>query len=460
MNITAQSMPVGQGCSSQAHLILDSNTSNIPRTTHSNPSQHPEHDHQMQLQTTQPELFNANLPVASQSPLWRAQLEQSIRQCQDINNFYVSLATIKAFGRPANRTIYFRGFMTQSSPDEGAVGTTGSLNTDTALPSTSMDSDSITSSMDVLRLSCANIKPKTANDILGNVLVFVADSRSGSVADILHGSRYGEVCWFLPGTKEQYRLSGALHLVMSADHPLQTNHQVPLPFADHGSSRPNVDWEAVRLKVWENISSLRRASFAWPQPGQDRLDIQSPVRLPSLYAPSTVRTLSDCIDVNKKADSTENASKPLAACCASGNTLETTGISFMGNHHLRPLVSENHHPMASEPGVLDYIHSDTASPPIDDDSHSSVLKQTTDLTLPTTLAAKPNSEIQEHHKVAWANFCLLLLDVDGVDHLNMGNQPHTRTKHRKISPAVDEVMYLSQTHHKQTDRWITKDVNP
>ncbi|KAH6560925.1 hypothetical protein BASA60_000147 [Batrachochytrium salamandrivorans] len=386
-----------------------------------------EHPKELQFQAAPLKLFNANLPVASREPEWRTRLEQSIRHCNDMNSYYVSLATIKSFGRPANRTIFFRGFMTQS------VGTNDAEIEGEQKPDSKKGRDGVpmTTSMDVLKLSSA-AKAKTINDVLGNVLVFVVDARSGSVGDILHGIQIRRsvlvslmTCRFMHETKEQYRISGALHLVMSADHSLHKSHKVPMPFTDHTTSRPNVDWEAVRLKVWENISSLRRASFAWPHPGHDRETIYAPVHLPSLLSPSTHNAVLDGMNFKR--------SKP---------TTDPANLS-----PVQPSVNPLHLDMLS-----------TVSPSPYDDTELSNLKH--------GQIASDGTQFEEikiqkhHHDIAWSNFCLLLLDVDGVDHLNISTQPHTRTKYRQISPAMDEAMYLSQAHHRQTVLWETWEVNP
>ncbi|KAI8923902.1 hypothetical protein BC831DRAFT_403148, partial [Entophlyctis helioformis] len=70
------------------------------------------------------------------------------------------------------------------------------------------------------------------------------------------------------------------------------------------------------------------------------------------------------------------------------------------------------------------------------------------------------TEVDHHHSFALSNFCLLLLEVDGADYLNLSKMPHTRTKFRKVSPDVDDVAYLRQSHVKQIDHWVVKAVNP
>jgi pyridoxamine 5'-phosphate oxidase len=72
---------------------------------------------------------------------------------------YFQLATVREDGRPANRTVVFRGFL----PDS-------------------------------------------------NQLMIISDRRSRKVPQIQH-SPWAEACWYFPKTREQFRLSGSLKLV-------------------------------------------------------------------------------------------------------------------------------------------------------------------------------------------------------------------------------------------------------
>ena len=76
---------------------------------------------------------------------------------------YLQLATVRADGRPANRTVVFRGFLEDS-----------------------------------------------------NQLQFVTDSRSEKAEQIQHHP-WGEACWYFPQTREQFRIFGQLTLVQSQD---------------------------------------------------------------------------------------------------------------------------------------------------------------------------------------------------------------------------------------------------
>lgn len=106
---------------------------------------------------------------------WRAVLQRALKANEACRHSrYVQLATVRPDGRPANRTIVYRGQL------EG-------------------DSD---------------------------VLTFVTDSRSRKIEEIAL-SPWGEVAWYFPDTREQLRLLGRLTVVDSAtpDERLQQGRQ-------------------------------------------------------------------------------------------------------------------------------------------------------------------------------------------------------------------------------------------
>ena len=88
---------------------------------------------------------------------------------------YLQLATVRADGRPANRTVVFRGF------DEAT-----------------------------------------------DQLQFVTDRRSEKVNEIAVCS-WGEACWYFPKTREQFRLSGQLTVIdvgISQSEPVQRRYSL------------------------------------------------------------------------------------------------------------------------------------------------------------------------------------------------------------------------------------------
>jgi PPOX class probable FMN-dependent enzyme len=106
---------------------------------------------------------------------WRSLLSQALeRNCSLAYARYLQLATVRADGRPANRTLVFRGFLA-----------------------------------DTARLK------------------FVTDARTQKIAEIEH-QPWAEACWYFPQTREQFRITGALKLVKAdcADVNLQQARQI------------------------------------------------------------------------------------------------------------------------------------------------------------------------------------------------------------------------------------------
>ncbi|MEB3288556.1 MAG: Npun_F5749 family FMN-dependent PPOX-type flavoprotein [Leptolyngbya sp.] len=94
---------------------------------------------------------------------WRSPLAKALhRHRSQPHSRYAQLATLSAHGRPANRTVVFRGFYQDS-----------------------------------------------------NALMFVTDSRSAKVMDITQ-TPWGELCWYFTQTREQFRLSGAIALITAS----------------------------------------------------------------------------------------------------------------------------------------------------------------------------------------------------------------------------------------------------
>jgi pyridoxamine 5'-phosphate oxidase len=92
--------------------------------------------------------------------LWRSVLAKALHQNRALAYArYFQLASIREDGRPANRTVVFRGFLADS-----------------------------------------------------NQLMMISDRRSQKVPQIQQTS-WAEICWYFPKTREQFRLSGSLQIV-------------------------------------------------------------------------------------------------------------------------------------------------------------------------------------------------------------------------------------------------------
>lgn len=92
--------------------------------------------------------------------LWRSPLARALHLNRSLAySRYLQLATVRADGRPANRTVVFRGFLEESDR-----------------------------------------------------LKFVTDTRSEKIEQIEH-QPWAEACWYFPNTREQFRIAGCLKLV-------------------------------------------------------------------------------------------------------------------------------------------------------------------------------------------------------------------------------------------------------
>lgn len=130
---------------------------------------------------------------------WRSLLARAIYKNRSLAySRYFQLATVGENGYPANRTVVFRGFLEDS-----------------------------------------------------NQLKIITDSRSQKAEQITKQS-WGEICWYFPTTREQFRLSGRLILV--------------------GVAHPDVALQEARQRTWQELSDSARIQFAWPHPGEARED--------------------------------------------------------------------------------------------------------------------------------------------------------------------------------------------
>lgn len=91
---------------------------------------------------------------------WRSPLARALHLNRSLAySRYLQLATVRADGRPANRTVVFRGFLEESDRFK-----------------------------------------------------FVTDARSEKIEQIEH-QPWAEACWYFPNTREQFRIAGCLKIV-------------------------------------------------------------------------------------------------------------------------------------------------------------------------------------------------------------------------------------------------------
>jgi PPOX class probable FMN-dependent enzyme len=137
-----------------------------------------------------------DLNVESVAP-WRSPLARALHRNRAIANArYIQLATVRPDGTPANRTVVFRGFL--AGQDD---------------------------------------------------LQFITDRRSEKIAQIRHQA-LGEVCWYFPKTREQFRIFGILSLITDNDY--------------------DPSFQEIRQTLWQSLSDNARLQFTWPSPGHSR----------------------------------------------------------------------------------------------------------------------------------------------------------------------------------------------
>mmetsp|Transcript_6886 Transcript_6886/g.10818 ORF Transcript_6886/g.10818 Transcript_6886/m.10818 type:complete len:203 (-) Transcript_6886:300-908(-) len=141
---------------------------------------------------------------------WRQSIAASLHRNRSLAySRYAQLATVRPDGKPACRTLVFRGFL-----DNQALG-------------------------------------------LRDALKFITDSRSNKMDDIragdaLKGGCWAELAWYFPKSREQYRFLGQL---IAVDH-----------------TTPNELLQVERKAQWAQLSENARAQFAWPASGTPKSD--------------------------------------------------------------------------------------------------------------------------------------------------------------------------------------------
>lgn len=86
-------------------------------------------------------------------------------------------------------------------------------------------------------------------------LQFAVDSRSEKIQQIL-SNNHAQACWYFRKTREQFRITGTLALIMA---PSLMPESTPAQ-------------EALRSRLWNQISERSRALWYWPEPKSPRVD--------------------------------------------------------------------------------------------------------------------------------------------------------------------------------------------
>ncbi|RUS22780.1 pyridoxamine 5'-phosphate oxidase-domain-containing protein [Endogone sp. FLAS-F59071] len=202
------------------------------------------------------------------SPPWKPFIKRALTANLKENKeaVYLSLATLRPSGTPANRTVVFRGFAGEErdglSPWESDLPT------------------------------------------------FTTDVRSAKIEQIQQNS-WGELCWRFPATGDQFRLTGRLYPIAHHDSRIFPSTSVPPHLLNHFNyidigedaaptstfslsklanlipheTTPHFSWDAERQRLWHNMSDDLRATFTWPTPGEpqsESIDAATNAWIPSL----------------------------------------------------------------------------------------------------------------------------------------------------------------------------------
>lgn len=159
---------------------------------------------------------------------WRSPLSHALhRNRSRPESRYFQLATIRPDGTPANRTVVFRGFLEET-----------------------------------------------------NQLKIVTDARSQKAQQI-PTHPHGEICWYFPITREQFRLQG--HLTLVDPHT------------------PDPTLQQARCQEWQQLSDNTRRQFSWPDPAapcDEKEDFSPPVPDTTQPLPQFCLLLLDPITVD------------------------------------------------------------------------------------------------------------------------------------------------------------------
>ncbi|KAJ3128057.1 hypothetical protein HK098_005269 [Nowakowskiella sp. JEL0407] len=305
-------------------------------------------------------------------PSWKPVIERALdaNKSTPLSKF-VQLATVKPNERPANRTLVFRGFY-QLPDDYGDLPVSPITSTSNLLGqlSVSHTSGSIQETSTGRRTSTSSNSGKSSTILakLTSLLMFVTDIRSSKILEDLSHNNFGEICWYFPETREQFRLSGTLHLVAQPQTSLISNH-LPL------WAPRDIPWEDERQRLWRKISPELRATFAGGTPGSVISD-ENPA--------NNITHLEDLLP-----------NEPVSAI-PSEIRKDSSTIDLI----LTPDEPQNYDGKPPKMGLL------ARSKSINDQRHIRV------------------------HDEAFANFGLMLFDVDFVDHVDLSCVPAKRTQYK------------------------------
>ncbi|PCH34385.1 hypothetical protein WOLCODRAFT_135682 [Wolfiporia cocos MD-104 SS10] len=98
------------------------------------------------------------------------------------------------------------------------------------------------------------------------VILTTTDVRSPKVQE-LRANPYAELCWWMEGSKDQFRISGPVRVIPSphADRTAWVKGEPSVAF--DVVEEQGFDWEKKRSEVFDNMSAHMKASWCRPPPG-------------------------------------------------------------------------------------------------------------------------------------------------------------------------------------------------
>ncbi|KAJ3329225.1 hypothetical protein HDU76_008356 [Blyttiomyces sp. JEL0837] len=198
----------------------------------------------------------------------------------------------------------------------------------------------------------------------------------GMGVGVMGGNAVGmlaEVCWYFPVTREQYRLSGRLYLIASPDEILATSTHPPWAPRD-------TPFERERRRLWKSISPSLRASFT----GNLSAVPGSPW---------------------KPTDSADDAWLESLECLLEEDEM----VELSDGDHQEERKVEN--------GEKPHLTSSSVSPTT---TSTTYMAHPTPGSSPTRRSQAPKPLLAIHDE-AFSRFGVLMLDVDCVDHLDLGS---------------------------------------
>jgi len=107
------------------------------------------------------------------------------------------------------------------------------------------------------------------------ILLTTTDVRTPKVTQML-SNPVVEVCWWLEGSQDQFRIKGRICVIPAPDHPFHTMQNIPPGSAleklsekgeDEAEKEGKYNWEKKRKEVFNDMSRHMKAGWARPLPG-------------------------------------------------------------------------------------------------------------------------------------------------------------------------------------------------